>query len=343
MMIKTHVRWVDNLRFIACISVVMIHVIALWLENIVDLQISDSRWVLDNVIFQLLIRYAVPVFIMISGYLLLNPNKEIDIKKLKKYIYKMIGIIIVFGYVYSIIQCIYKEGNNHLLKLLYKSFFYMIQEKTFTHMWYVFMLIGLYIITPILRAFIKYSDADEKKFVLFFLIILSFGIPTINDLFNIQISTFKLGVPIISYISYYMLGYYIGNESIIKNKYIYFFGCLGIIGYVVLCFLRKKYDFEISNWNIFTCLYSVMIFKIFSSEIIDFGDSRIVRCISRYSLGIYLIHSFWLNLLYKGFHIYPDNFPIFIGEMVCLLYALIMSIISTYILSKLPYIKKLVI
>ena len=82
--------WITNLRAIACMMVIMIHVIAGWLDN-TGIVLTGARNVLDNIILQPLIRWAVPVFIMISGCLLLNPKKDMSIKKILKYIKKNVN------------------------------------------------------------------------------------------------------------------------------------------------------------------------------------------------------------------------------------------------------------
>ena len=70
-------------------------------------------------------------------------------------------------------------------------------------------------------------------------------------------------------------------------------------------------------------------------------NNKIIECISKYSLPIYLVHPFWLNILNKGLGIYPDVLPDIIGEIVFFMYALILSLITSIILYKLPIIKKI--
>lgn len=337
--------WVQNLRIFACLSVVMIHVIAGWFETAGSVQISNNRWILDNVIFQVLIRHAVPIFIMVSGYLLLNPKKEFNIKKLKWYIVKMLIVLLTFGYVFALIENIINDGFDNIISTLIKSFVNLIQEHSWSHLWYLYMLVGIYILTPVFRKFIEYAEEKEVKFVLIILLILSFVIPTINNITNMKITTFYLGVPIFSYIFYFLIGYYIGNNYIVKsNKLIYILGIIGVIGYMTLCFIKKyNSNINVGNTNIFTCLYSILVFKLFASEKIKFPNNKINCNIAKYSFTIYIIHTFWLNLFNKGFHIYPDILPTFIGELVFWIATVILSYISAYILSKIPYIKKILL
>lgn len=72
--------WVELLRIIACLSVVLIHTAS---QHFRDISVNSYSWKVSNV-FHGLIRFAVPAFIMISGYLYLNEKREITLSKLYK-------------------------------------------------------------------------------------------------------------------------------------------------------------------------------------------------------------------------------------------------------------------
>ena len=134
------------------------------------------------VLLQPLIKFAVPSFIMISGCLLLNPKRNININKIKKYILKMISILLVFGFAYCLLENIFDFGFDNIFKLIYESIINLFQEKSWDHMWYIYMLIGLYMITPLLRKFVDTADSDVAKFVLVMMFIFSIVIPMINTI-----------------------------------------------------------------------------------------------------------------------------------------------------------------
>lgn len=70
-------------------------------------------------------------------------------------------------------------------------------------------------------------------------------------------------------------------------------------------------------------------------------ESKIVNFIAKYSFGIYLIHTFWPNILNKGLGIYPSSMPIIVDEVVIFAYALIASILSCLILYRLPVFREI--
>ena len=75
---ETRLLHFDILRIIAAFSVVMLHSAAqFWY----DLPISDPNWIITNS-YNALFRFGVPIFVMISGSLFLNPEREANIRKL---------------------------------------------------------------------------------------------------------------------------------------------------------------------------------------------------------------------------------------------------------------------
>ena len=327
-------EWIIFLRAFACMAVVMIHVIDGWLVS-ANIKLNGSRFILDEIIIQPLIRWAVPIFIMISGYLLLDPKKDITIKKIIKYINRMFLILLTFGFFYCILENLFTYGIGNLWKILYLSLFNLIQGKSWTVMWYIYLLIGLYIITPILRCFIKNASNEEIKFVVISLMLLSIFIPTINRIFNIELTTFYLDI--FEYITIYLLGYVIANNYFDK-KYIYCFGIIGILGYI-LCSIN---NILLCDQNgIFIVLMSIFIFYYFSNNSNKFKNNKVIERISNDSFGIYLVHTFWLNVLNKGFKLYPSSMPILAGELTFFITVLLISIVSVEILKKLPLFKSI--
>ena len=247
----------------------------------------------------------------------------------------MVLILILFGFSYNLMENIFTYGLSNILSTILKSLLSIFSEDVWAHLWYIYMLIGLYLITPILRPFVEKTDENTVKYVLYGLFVVSIIVPTINEIFNVKITSFYLES--FKYVLIYLLGYYIANTNIIKDKYIYIGGIIGIIGYLCLCYFIPNS----SATNVFIILESILVFKLFSSGKINKKSNKILNSISRYSLGIYLIHPFWLNLLYKIIKILPDTMPILIGELAIWIYAIMISLISSIILYKIPIIKKL--
>ena len=143
----------------------MIHIILGWRSMGVSTSSYYRVYYIDSIFLQPIIRYdAIPCFLMITGCLLLDPKKDINFNKIKKYLIRIIGALAIFGFTFCFIENIFNHGFNNIPNLLYKSFINLITGNSWSHMWYLYMLIGIYIITPILRTFVK--NTNYKKSII---------------------------------------------------------------------------------------------------------------------------------------------------------------------------------
>lgn len=336
------INWITNIRAIACILIVLLHVIDGWLRpNGIVLEQYSCRWWLDNVLIQLIVTIGVPIFIMISGALLLNPEKDLTFKKYIKYIVRILLLILIFGLLYSFIEEIVTNKIYDIPKQIGISIMNVFEQKTWNVLWYLYMLVGLYILTPVLKSFVKSTDNKTYIFILICLFICGSIVPTLNYILNTEITNFYLGGLI--YIFYYLAGYFIAYRcDKIKNSFVYIMLAVGILGDLALLIFKNSY-YENSLYNIntisFVAINSMVIFYLFSKS--NKKESKILHPISKYSLGIYLVHTFWLNLLNKGLHIYPDYFAAGLGEIVFWIGAVVLSYISCLILYRIPALNKI--
>ena len=205
-----HKRYIDYLRVISMLSVVMIHICTTAMTDFDD-GIGTYKGALFVSVTNLL-HFAVPVFFMISGALLLNPKKEMTLEKLlKKYLLKYACVIIVFCWAFAWIEIVFDQHDIQLAYFL-QSFLNMLQGKTWAHMWYMYTLIGVMLILPILRWIVMMAKGKEITYLIavfgFFLSVLPF--------FN-RITGFNAGIqfPISSvYIFHMLLGYWIDTGTI---------------------------------------------------------------------------------------------------------------------------------
>lgn len=137
---------IDCLRSIACIAVVFLHVNA-WCFEVEKM----TRAMLEvNAIINTLVRFAVPCFMLITGkFIFQNISKQGT-----RYFYKRaIEKIIIPTFGFSIMYVLYTVlkgllDNKWILKDELHKWFNGIP---FGHMWYMYMLIGLYLAVPLLN------------------------------------------------------------------------------------------------------------------------------------------------------------------------------------------------
>ena len=159
------------------------------LLHTVNTQYGENIWILLYGIISI----GVNLFIMISGYLLLDKSEKMSIF-FKKRIKGILPLFIFFNIVYIF-------ANK--IKIIQGS---QGKEIVAPHFWYIYMILGLYFITPWLQKVLKFAKKET-----FFVLILWFLCNILNphlikfDLPRIPFSHF----PITEFIGYYILGYYI--------------------------------------------------------------------------------------------------------------------------------------
>ena len=194
-------------------------------------------------IFDSIARAGVPLFLMISGALALNENKEKSMEKVLSEIKSFVFLIVVWSIIYAVFyEIILPMVLNE--KIYMGNFVKAIIDGHF-HMWYLYMLIGLRIATPFLRSFVK--KENSKLVLLYILMSMIFGFikPVIkflaasNDMIlyvNDFLDKFHMEF-FTGYIAYYLAGWYIlhiGFKKGYTKKLIYILGGLSLISIMVL-------------------------------------------------------------------------------------------------------------
>lgn len=128
--------------------------------------------------------YAVPCFFMLSGALLLNQEKEITVSKLvKKYILRMVLILLCFGTVFSLMEIIFTTKSIQCVDV-FTAIINVIQGNTWAHMWYLYALLGIYALMPIYKLIANNALDKELKVILFMLFVFISILPTLRFFWN---------------------------------------------------------------------------------------------------------------------------------------------------------------
>ena len=336
MMRKTYIQF---LRVISMFAVIATHVCTTAWTDFPGFTISGGA--LYRTIISVC-HFAVPVFFMITGALMLNPNKQISLEKLfKKYILKYSLVILVFCWFFALLEE-YFYVKELTFNIFITSFFSMLQGKSWAHMWYMYTLLGTMFAVPMLRFITKYAEKNINYICITGIIFLSFC-PLIETY-----TGFKFGIvfPIsVIYPFYMLIGFWIDNGKYeMNNKICIFLIVTCVVVLTGLSILNQYINFSISyaayNSPIIV-VFSVALFSIFKNS--KFQESKITNFLDKISFGVYIVHMFWINILYKFIKLNPFNLinPL-IGLIVLFIFISCLSIASSWFLKKIPGIKKLI-
>lgn len=105
----------DYLRVIACFAVIVLHVSAGQWHDYTE---PTFEWNVMN-IYDSATRFCVPIFLMISGALFLNPEKKLSLRKL--YTHNILRVITAFcfwSFIYACYDYVPTEGPSLLTLIL---------------------------------------------------------------------------------------------------------------------------------------------------------------------------------------------------------------------------------
>lgn len=329
-------RNLDFAKFLAICCVVLLHVIT----GVSDTRAGDmteSQMTVYNII-KSLCEFAVPVFLMVSGSLLLNPDKEITLKKLVcGYIRRIALAILIFCTTYCLIELV---ATNHgfSFSMIGTALFNMITGNSWGAMWYLYMLLGLYLILPLLKLFTKYADMKMQLFVLAGLFIFTSVLPEAKRIWN-----FELGImfPIEGiYVFYFLAGSFIIRfTDAIKYRFIAIITISLVIVWNVVNYVFA-YKLMMDYSSPATVLLSLGIFTLIQSLSCEF---KISGKLCDYVFGIYLVHTVFINFSYKFLNLTPLLLGGYVLIPVFWIVTLALSILAVFILRQIPFFKKYIL
>lgn len=270
---------IDIIRILAFIFIVLLHT--------VNIQYGINIWILLYGVISI----GVNLFIMISGYLLLDKSEKMSVF-FKKRIRGIFPLFIFFNIVYIFVNKV------KIMPVLQGK------EIVAPHFWYIYMILGLYFITPWLQKVLKFAKKET-----FIILVLWFLCSILNphlikfDLPRIPFSHF----PITEFIGYYILGYYIKVDrnkikkvpfSIIIIIYLIGFFISAIsTKYVLLKTGNRISDFFDKN-SLGTFFMTVSFFTFFIK--LDFKNrNEAVKIVSNSTYFAFLVHLLVLKIVVK--------------------------------------------
>ena len=336
------IAYIETLRIVCAIAVIGIHITMTQPNNLSIWEIGASNYMVLTCVYSL-VQWAVPVFLMISGALLLN-SKSLNLNKVKKYIIRMLLVLLIFGTAYALMELVFNARTLNV-SMVFKAILYVFERRSWSHLWYIYVLIGIYFILIPLQKMVQGLNSMEARNFIGILIVGNFIIPTINSLSGTSLDTF---MALTQYVTYFLLGYYLYGEFDVKRRqgtYIVAFivaSMIKVVSQIIAVYMTGEGTAILLEDRILTLVQAVSIYLLFKNGV-NSENSRIVKSISRCSFGIYLIHPFFINLFYKVLDITPTSFGVIIFSIPVLWAAVfLLSWFATWVLIKIPGIAKIV-
>jgi surface polysaccharide O-acyltransferase-like enzyme len=297
---KGAILWIDLIRVVAIYLVVVVHVSG-QLTNTWG-EIPTDQWIVAD-IYGGIARICVPLFFMISGYLLLPRSESLGVFYAKR-MTKILVPLVVWSLIYLGWYC-GGHPNTCTSSLVWDL---LLRQGTYYHLWFLYSLLGIYLILPVLRLMIK-PETDKR--ILWYLIglwlIFQPMLTIAHKFWNFSI---KLSAPLATgFVCFFVLGYLLGEitlspRKIILSAMLWVMGTLiTIIGTYLLTRNSSQFDgffYDFVSLNVilasggaFLLLRWISERKLFTSPSIH----TFMRTLATSTFGIYLIHVIVIEVL----------------------------------------------
>jgi len=206
---------VDLIRTVAIIGVILLH-------SANDLTSQQMNWfeiVRWNTVtvYQSIGRLGVPLFLLLTGALLLQPSKLTEPIGVffKKRVARIALPFIFWGAIYFAwdFLVVHKIGT---LPITQSNIIQGILTGPYYQFWYLYLLLGLYLVTPILRAVIFHASRNLIKYILILWFIGAAIVPTVALVTPLHLDTNVLTIT--GYVGYFILGAFLLTVQIRASK-----------------------------------------------------------------------------------------------------------------------------
>lgn len=272
---KIYSQNIAILKSIACILVIINHTSSYLLTNENYLSFYKIEFVLC--------RIAVPIFIMCTGYLMCT--KELTLKDvLKKFLKVFIPLFIMSFLIYFL-------QHKSIDFYFFKNF---VQNPITEPYWYIYMLVGLYLIMPFLNHVVRNISVMEHAFLIMLILI----IPAFLKFLSFEISSYwLLAIP------NYIIGYYLIGSFFYKvhehSKFVQLSGIVFIALYIVGIICYSSDHLEFFNIDSFLLISMSILFMNYILGLKITRKYKLLNLISANSFYIYLFHPVLQNKIYK--------------------------------------------
>ena len=348
-------QFLDVLRVLATCAVVLMHVLT-GATDVTDASIvPEYRSLLLSVMD--LVTWCVPIFLLISGYLFLNPERTLTYPvMIKKYCRRIALAILLFGVPYAASELVVAE-RTFRIRMIPEALKMTLMGHTWSHMWYLYLILFLYLITPLLKKVLRVLPVWAVVAMMAVIFLGSSVAPFLNKVLDVN------SIPVLPdggvYFLYYLCGYFfaVREVGVDKGRNVWLTAAVAVLVLgMILSRTLAGFSIQMAYNYPFTVLLAVLLFA--AGWIVSIKKHRIPwQEAGALSFAVYLVHPVYVNLLYKFVKITPFTVleqcgvqSVAAGQAVLILllaaFCLVVLALATataWVLRKIPVLRKYVL
>ena len=348
-------QFLDVLRVLATCAVVLMHVLT-GATDVTDASIvPEYRSLLLSVMD--LVTWCVPIFLLISGYLFLNPERTLTYPvMIKKYCRRIALAILLFGVQYAASELVVTE-RTFRIRMIPEALKMTLMGHTWSHMWYLYLILFLYLITPLLKKVLRVLPVWGVVAMMAVIFLGSSVAPFLNKVLDVN------SIPVLPdggvYFLYYLCGYFFAVREVCvdKGRNVWLTAAVAVLALgMILSRTLAGFSIQMAYNYPFTVLLAVLLFAAgwngsIKKHRIPWQEAGAL------SFAVYLVHPVYVNLLYKFVKITPFTVleqcgvqSVAAGQTVLILllaaFCLVVLALATataWVLRKIPVLRKFVL
>ena len=346
----------DLIRTVAILGVILLHATNdLTVQQMNTLEIF--RWCTVDV-YQSIGRVGVALFLMLTGALLLQPSKTNEpLRVFFKKRWNRIGLPFIFWGVAFFAWDFLVEQQAFTSSAIIQG----VLSGPYYHFWYLYLLLGLYLLTPIFRIVMAHASSNLIKYFVILWLVGASLVPVASffTIYHLDSNVFE----ITGYTGFFILGAYLLTVRM-RRSTILIFMSLGIALTAISTYVlaatvggAKMYFFQ-EYLSPTVILASVMMFLLLNTTQAPWAQKennptksdhpkirKLLSVISQNTLPIFLFHVIILESLqngYFGFAINGNTINSIIGVPLTTVLTLIITLAIILPLKKIPCLKRLI-
>jgi surface polysaccharide O-acyltransferase-like enzyme len=281
----------DAARWMAALAVVMVHCAAYPLTRTTDY--SSNAWLWAN-FYDAAARWCVPVFVMISGALLLNPTKNDGFRRFYKRrgwrVIPPIAFWTIFYLLWGAWMYRLQGVEMDLMAWLRK----ISGGEPYYHLWYLYMLVGLYLFAPYIRLIYARCRPRQRLAAFAAILLISMSDTLYREIMHDGQYGFFL-VWFLPYISYFLAGRLM-VEGHLRLPYPLLWLAVSV---VVTVWGAHSFSDEsglnVYFYDAFGLTVPLMSLAVFQA-ILNARRLPLLSAVAPLTFGIYLIHPVFLDI-----------------------------------------------
>lgn len=226
---------------------------------------------------------------------------------IRKYCKRILLALFIFGVPFSLMM-IFMETKQVSPLMILQAVMNVVKGESFGHLWYLYVLIGVYLVLPVIKSA---ADNMDKKSICTFLVVLflfNFCVPVIERLADIEIAFM---VPLTTFSIFYIVcGHYL-EEYVEIDRKIATAGFIGTLMAAIIVALKSGSGDYLGYDSPIICLVGIFAFLLFKGVDINRAHKEWIWNVDRLCFGVYLIHPVFIHFTYRLLKISPVSFDLY--------------------------------